>query len=84
MIITELSLRDNQIEDAGAKCISEAIRENKVITQLNISQNRIGDVGAKYISKAIKQNHIIKRLIFAFNPIYHELQILIPIQLKRK
>ena len=44
--VTTLVLGDNQIGDAGASAIADALRVNAVLTSLRIWGNKIGDSGA--------------------------------------
>ena len=49
-----MNLSHNDMPDASATSIAEAIKVNKNLTALNLSDNRGGDAGATFIAEAIK------------------------------
>ncbi|CAF1691629.1 unnamed protein product, partial [Adineta ricciae] len=54
--LTTLDLSGNQIGDAGAQYMSDALRHNTTLTTLDLSGNQIGDAGAQYVSDALRHN----------------------------
>ena len=54
--LTQLSLWDNNIDDAGAASLAEAFKVNATLTQLSLWGNNIGDAGAASLAEAIKVN----------------------------
>ena len=40
-LLTDLNLRDNNVRDAGAAAIAEALRGNEVLTSLDLRSNEI-------------------------------------------
>ncbi|KJE97225.1 hypothetical protein CAOG_007666 [Capsaspora owczarzaki ATCC 30864] len=64
-----LILHQNQIDDAGAQVIAEALRVNTALTGLNLPQNQIGDAGARAIAEALKVNTTLKELNLRENQI---------------
>ncbi|XP_011270743.1 hypothetical protein, variant [Capsaspora owczarzaki ATCC 30864] len=51
-----LYLSENQIGDAEAQIIAEALKVNTTATSLDLSENQIGDAGAQAIAEALKVN----------------------------
>ncbi|XP_060676729.1 leucine-rich repeat-containing protein 71 isoform X2 [Hemiscyllium ocellatum] len=68
-----LTLRNNKIDDAGAKLIGEALstikKSNKTLMTLNLSFNHITDVGAGYIADGLRLNRTLVWLSLASNQI---------------
>ncbi|XP_072423592.1 leucine-rich repeat-containing protein 71-like, partial [Chiloscyllium punctatum] len=68
-----LTLRNNKIDDAGAKLIGEALstikKSNKTLMTLNLSFNHITDVGAGYIAAGLRLNRTLVWLNLAYNQI---------------
>ncbi|CAF1472311.1 unnamed protein product, partial [Didymodactylos carnosus] len=56
---TILDVASNNISDAGAKAIAEALKTNQTLTELNIENNNISDAGAKAIAEALKTNQTL-------------------------
>ena len=69
MNLTNLDLSENDISDAGATCIAEAIKVNKTLTTLDLSFTGISDVGATCIAEAIKVNKTLTNLYLSENRI---------------
>ena len=67
--LTNLDLSENDISDAGATCIAEAIKVNKTLTNLNLSYNGISAAGATCIAEAIKVNKTLTNLDLRYNGI---------------
>ena len=74
--LTQLDLRDNNIGDAGAASLAEAMKVNTTLTQLDLSRNPIGVAGAAFLAEAMKFNttvtikyeiHIRSNLICTYN-----------------
>ncbi|CAF1508664.1 unnamed protein product [Didymodactylos carnosus] len=53
---TSLNIGGNNISDAGAKAIAEALKTNQTLTALGINSNNISAEGAKAIAEALKTN----------------------------
>jgi len=72
--ITHLSLRYNQIGDAGAeqlgRCLGNVTSQNTHLLTLNLAGNRITDIGACHIAnvsytlrtEAVRRRHLIHGL----------------------
>ena len=60
--LTELSLFDNNISDAGATELSKALVVNNALAKLDLAQNQIGDTGAAELSKALTVNTVLTML----------------------
>ncbi len=54
--LTQLNLRDNKIDAAGAKALALTLEKNTTLTQLNLRSNKIGDVIAAKINLLIERN----------------------------
>ncbi|CAF1522034.1 unnamed protein product, partial [Didymodactylos carnosus] len=59
---TTLDINNNNISDAGAKSIAEALKTNQTLTYLLINNNNISDAGAKSIAEALKTNQTLTDL----------------------
>jgi len=56
--VTSIDLRHNQLGDAGAQAIAEALKDtNCKVTEINLSSNQIGYAGAHAIAKALKDTN---------------------------
>jgi lysophospholipase L1-like esterase len=60
--LVTLSLRSSSIGDAGAKDLSEALKENSTLVTLYLGSNSIGAAGAKDLSAALKENSTLGTL----------------------
>ena len=69
--LTNLNLASNNISDAGATYIAEAIRVNKMLTNLDLCLNGISDAGATCIAEAIKVNKTPTNLNLFDNGIFN-------------
>ena len=67
--LAELDLTDNNIGDAGAKAIADAIGASGSLAELFLGQNQIGDAGAKELARAISASGSLARLSLAGNNI---------------
>ncbi|XP_066024120.1 NLR family CARD domain-containing protein 3 isoform X3 [Pocillopora verrucosa] len=67
--LTNLDLSVNDIGDAGATCIAEAIKVNKTLTNLDLRRNGISAAGATCIAEAIKVNKTLTNLDLSHNDI---------------
>jgi len=60
--VAHLSLRYNQISDAGAehlgRCLGNVTSQNTHLTTLNLAGNRISDVGARHIANVSCTDHM--------------------------
>ena len=58
-----LNLKGSTIGPAGARALSEALKENgKVLTTLNLYGNAIGDEGAISLAEALKADGVVLSL----------------------
>jgi hypothetical protein len=67
--LSSLDLRGNQIGDAGAKDLSDALKHNTTLTSHSLGVNLMGDVGAKDLSDALKYNSTLTSLNLDVNVI---------------
>ncbi|XP_074079275.1 leucine-rich repeat-containing protein 71 isoform X2 [Macrotis lagotis] len=71
--ITHLSLRNNNINDQGAKLLGQALSTlrtcNRTLVSLNLGYNHIGDEGAGYIADGLRLNRSLLWLSLAHNRI---------------
>ncbi|XP_039597779.1 leucine-rich repeat-containing protein 71 isoform X3 [Polypterus senegalus] len=72
-VLTHLSLRNNKIDEVGAKLIGQALSTpklaNKNLTSLNLAYNHIEDAGALYIAKGLRLNRALLCLNLSHNQI---------------
>ncbi|XP_012623130.2 leucine-rich repeat-containing protein 71 isoform X2 [Microcebus murinus] len=71
--IVHLSLRNNNINDQGAKLLGQALSTlhscNRTLVSLNLGFNHIGDEGAGYIAEGLRLNRSLLWLSLAHNRI---------------
>ncbi|CAM4815343.1 unnamed protein product [Rotaria magnacalcarata] len=67
--LTHLYLSSNQIGDAGAQSLADALRENKTLTELNLRANEIGDAGAQSLADALRKKKTLNELDLSYNQI---------------
>jgi Ran GTPase-activating protein (RanGAP) involved in mRNA processing and transport len=67
--LTSLNLYGNQIGDAGAKDLSNALKHNTTLTSLDLGNNLIGAAGAKDLSDVLKHNTTLLSLDLGDNQI---------------
>ncbi|XP_075764093.1 leucine-rich repeat-containing protein 71 isoform X2 [Pelodiscus sinensis] len=71
--LAHLSLRNNNIDDAHAKLIGQALSSltscNKSLVSLNLSFNHITDLGAGYLAEGLRLNRSLLCLSLAHNQI---------------
>ncbi|XP_033055822.1 leucine-rich repeat-containing protein 71 isoform X4 [Trachypithecus francoisi] len=71
--IAHLSLRNNNIDDRGAKLLGQALSTlhscNRTLVSLNLGFNHIGDEGAGYIADGLRLNRSLLWLSLAHNRI---------------
>ena len=60
--LTSLNLERNNIDDAGARELADALKVNSSLTSLNLGRNEIGDAGARELADALKVNSSLKDL----------------------
>ena len=60
--LRELWLSNNDIDDTGAKALSEALKVNKSLLRLYIGSNGIGNEGAAALAEALRVNNSLTRL----------------------
>ncbi|XP_067883128.1 leucine-rich repeat-containing protein 71 isoform X2 [Heterodontus francisci] len=72
-LFQHVTLRNNKIDDAGAKLIGEALSTtkkcNRNLLTLNLSYNHITDVGAAHIADGLRLNRTLLWLTLAYNQI---------------
>ncbi|CAF1341546.1 unnamed protein product [Didymodactylos carnosus] len=66
---TTVTIRSNNISDAGVKAIAETLKTNQTLTDLGIQSNNISDAGAKAIAEALKTNQTLADLYMGNNNI---------------
>ncbi|XP_075047958.1 leucine-rich repeat-containing protein 71 [Mixophyes fleayi] len=73
LALAHISLRNNQIDDEGARLIGQAVRSlkmtNKNLVSLVLSYNHITDLGAGYIAQALRLNRSLLSLNLSSNQI---------------
>jgi hypothetical protein len=67
--LVSLDLRYNQIRDAVAKDLCDALKHNSTLTALDLEGNKIGTAGAKDLCDALKHNSTLTSLKLLFNQI---------------
>ena len=67
--LTILGLNSNQIGNAGASALADALRVNTSLTELNLYNNQIGDAGATALADALKLNTSLTTLNLNSNQI---------------
>ena len=65
--LTQLNLRDGQMDDSDAASLSEALAVNSSLTNLDLSGNGIGDSGAASLSQALAVNSSLTELDLSRN-----------------
>ncbi|XP_069041587.1 leucine-rich repeat-containing protein 71 isoform X2 [Lepisosteus oculatus] len=72
-MLAHLSLRNNQIDEEGARLVGQALSTprsaNKSLLSLNLAFNRIGDAGAQHIAQGLRLNRTLLCLSLAHNHI---------------
>ena len=68
-VLNALYLGYNQIGDAGAAAIGEALKGNRVLKKLVLNNNKIGDAGAKAIGESLVFNRALTMLTLFSNKI---------------
>eukprot|EP00043_Microstomoeca_roanoka_P028686 m.18974 g.18974 ORF g.18974 m.18974 type:complete len:96 (+) comp8596_c0_seq1:207-494(+) len=58
--LTELDLYYNDIDEAGAIALAEALKCNNTLLTLSLSRNNITDAGARAIVDALKVNQTLE------------------------
>ncbi|XP_073466333.1 leucine-rich repeat-containing protein 71 isoform X1 [Aquarana catesbeiana] len=76
IVLSHIFLRNNKINDEGARLISQALRSlkmtNKNLASLVLSYNHITDEGARYIAQALRFNRSLLSLNLSSNQIGDE------------
>ena len=67
--ISDLRLAQNNISDAGATALAQALHHNSTLKELNLSYNNISDVGATALAQALHHNSTLKELNLSHNNI---------------
>ena len=65
--LNKLDLSLNSIDDAGARCLADALRGSNTLTTLDLSQNHIGVNGAFFLSEALARNSSLSNLDLSCN-----------------
>ncbi|XP_040189738.1 leucine-rich repeat-containing protein 71 isoform X3 [Rana temporaria] len=76
IVLSQIFLRNNKINDEGARLISQALRSlkmtNKNLASLVLSYNHITDEGARHIAQALRFNRSLLSLNLSSNQIGDE------------
>ncbi len=64
---TEIMLKNNTINDYGAKAIAHALEFNTTLTHLDISNNGISDIGGQDFEKSLATNSTLRSLNYQGN-----------------
>lgn len=64
--ITDMDLRDNNIEEDGTKAIAKTLRENLYIVSIDLSVNNICNEGLEDLMVSMKNNRSIKNLKLSY------------------
>ncbi|KAI5617649.1 leucine-rich repeat-containing protein 45 [Silurus asotus] len=67
--LTQLDLRNNQINHQGAAEIALALKRNSILRELDLRWNNIGLLGGRALLEALQQNHTLLQLEMAGNNI---------------
>jgi Ran GTPase-activating protein (RanGAP) involved in mRNA processing and transport len=67
--MTMLSVYRNNICEAGASALAEALMVNTTLTTLSVDGNYIGDFGASDLAEALKENKTLTELNVSYNDI---------------
>ncbi|KAJ3293813.1 Leucine-rich repeat-containing protein 71 [Borealophlyctis nickersoniae] len=70
--LKSLSLRANNITDAGAKALAAALKTNRVLTSLSLWDNRVGKEGAEAVAEALRVNATLGCLSLGRNSVGDE------------
>jgi Ran GTPase-activating protein (RanGAP) involved in mRNA processing and transport len=62
--LKELTLYNDEINDAGAKCLFSALSIHPTITSINFSLNRLSHIGIKYFADNLETNKTWKSVNF--------------------
>ena len=66
--LTHLSLSENEIKDAGAAQVAEAIRQSTSLVELDLSENSIGSQGAHVLEQVFHGHPALPRFKLHGNP----------------
>ncbi|TPX71415.1 hypothetical protein SpCBS45565_g01052 [Spizellomyces sp. 'palustris'] len=70
--VRSLSLRSNNIGDAGLKGLAEQLKSNRVLVSLSLWNNKITKEGAEHLAEALKLNQSLTSLSLGLNNIGDE------------
>eukprot|EP00929_Paragymnodinium_shiwhaense_P090970 TRINITY_DN51030_c0_g1_i3.p1 TRINITY_DN51030_c0_g1~~TRINITY_DN51030_c0_g1_i3.p1 ORF type:complete len:790 (-),score=204.40 TRINITY_DN51030_c0_g1_i3:305-2674(-) len=65
----ELELCKNDLTEASARSLADALEKNDTLLVLNLRDNQIGDTGAMAIAKALKKNRALRELDLGNNEV---------------
>jgi hypothetical protein len=60
--LTRIDFTLNNIGDAGAIVLAEALEKNKTLRELNLNYNKISDIGANALARALETNTTLTKL----------------------
>ena len=67
--VVKINLESNDIGDAGASALADALKVNTTLTEINLGSNEIGDDGASALADALKVNTTLTKIVLCCNPI---------------
>lgn len=67
--LTSLSLEANQINDADAAYLAQALKDNTTLTDIDLGYNRISAVGVEHLARALKDNIQLTSLSLRYDDI---------------
>ena len=67
--LERLWLKNNHINDVGAKHIAAVIERNENLKSIVLSGNKIGPIGAEYLGESLAETHTLERLSLNGNQI---------------
>jgi len=70
--VTNINLKNNDIDTEGAKALAEALKVNRTLTNINLHSNDIGNEGAKALAEALKANSTVTYIGLYGNKIGNE------------
>ena len=57
--LTSLDLEENNLKDAGAESLAEALQDNHTLTTLYLGDNDLNAAGAEFLAKALQDNRTL-------------------------
>ena len=66
--LTELQLAEQNVSDAGAASLADALAHNTSLTNIDLTKNKIGAAGAACLAEAMACNTLVVEFELADNP----------------